>query len=221
MKDPAYFKQTANCQAHCTSKRGRPCRRHVTHGIKCWYHSRISPGLNVTKSHIPNAGLGLYARKTIHAGQDIAEFQGPTRTKAQVNEMPLVEQAMCIPKHRTGKFIDVAGTRSCYARYANEAPKEKNVNAKIVEENVGRNQRKSKVCLEATKDLHSRQEVETDYGAGYPRDYKHFRKEIDDYHPGTVHSGKNKGASKALIERNRKIMQKLGPGVTSRKHHRL
>lgn len=215
MKDLKDWKQTANCHARCTSKRG-PCQRHVTHGVKCWYHGRKSPGLNVTKSKIPKAGLGLFTTKHIKKGGEIDEFKGPSRTAAEVDKFPLAEQAMCIPKKSTGKFIDVAGTRSCYARYANEAPSQKKVNADIEEKKV-RGSKRSKVELEATKDLPAWTEIETDYGVGYPRDYKHWRKGVHNYAPGVRPSGKHRGKTEDLLHSNLALLNKLGQHVTTRR----
>jgi len=214
MKDLKEWKQTANCQARCTTKRG-PCARHVTHGIKCWYHGRKNPGLNVTKSKIPKAGLGLFTTKPVKKGAEIAEFKGLTATKAEVDRMSLPEQAMCIPK-KSGTFIDVAGTRSCYARYANEAPTKQGVNADIEEKKV-RGSRRTKVELEAKHDLPGWSEVEVDYGVGYPRDYKHWRKGVHNYAPGVRASGKNRGKSEDLLYGNLATLNKLGQHVTTRR----
>lgn len=152
------------------------CRRDVVHGVRCWQHSQIESKLRVKKSTTKGAGLGLFAaKKAYHKGEKIDEYKGPKLSLAQVNRLPEAHQAYCVElmsgKYR-GKFIDGAGTRTSYARFANEANRKHGENA-IIEDPP---RRKKYPVLVAEKPIKSNQEVRTDYGPNYPdRQYKHWR----------------------------------------------
>lgn len=173
MKDLPSFKDTKRCKAHCV-KSNKECGRKVTHGTKCWFHSQIYDGLRVKKSTIPKAGRGLFAAKAIPKHTIIDKFKGPTLSKSTVDKLPLAHQALCIERGKTNLYTDMSKTNSCYARYANESVSKRKENATLVEIDNPNPHVPPRPALESEKKIKPGQEIQTDYGPEYPRDYAHW-----------------------------------------------
>lgn len=93
----------------------------VTHPY-CEKHGRQVLGLEVKKSRIPNAGLGLYATRKIKKGQFIVEYKGEIIRTGDYNERyndhGFGEYGMAL---NTRLVIDARATSSGLARYICDA----------------------------------------------------------------------------------------------------
>lgn len=178
MKKIEPFKASGKCKAK--TKTGKWCGRTVVHGPRCWTHSQTKDHLRVKPSKLKGAGRGLFTSEQFSKNQIVAKFKGPTVRESTVDSYSSEHQQNCIPRGN-GTYVDSSKTNSCFARYANEAPKQKDINAEIVEVRHADSKIPNTPCLEATKPIHKGQEVETDYGAIFPRNYPHWRRQTSNY----------------------------------------
>ena len=85
----------------------------------CFQHTKQKKGLQVKKSKIKNAGLGLYATKDFQNGQKIADYGGVVVSFAQYEKNPSGYGIHLNKK----EVLDGKSTQSGLARYANNCRK--------------------------------------------------------------------------------------------------
>ena len=149
------IKECQRCTA--TTAKGRPCKNRTCRGNFCWQHLRKERGLTVKQSSIPNAGLGLFATKSISGNKMIDHYTGESLTKSQVDERYASRRGdyvLCFGK----KCVDGRKTNSNFARFANNSRNTKKKN----------NARLTKAfTLKSTRKINPGQEVLTAYGRDY------------------------------------------------------
>jgi|ERR1035437_1776920 SET domain-containing protein len=131
--------------------------------------------LYLGKSTIPNAGKGLFTKKSIKKGETISEFLGRLITDEQCDiindESVETGAADYFITLSSGEILDTYGF-DCFAMFANDAEgyqktKEFSNNSEIEESEDGRT-----ITLVATKDISEGSEIFADYGKEYWDAYK-------------------------------------------------
>jgi hypothetical protein len=171
---------TATTQAH------RQCSR-MTYktGPNCWQHTNSIQHVEVKRSRLHHAGLGLFATRPFHPGDDIATYTGEMLTNTQNNQryghgqqghgQYTIRSYVGHPPHRS-VFTDARNTNSTVARYANDCrpadragphPRCHGNNAELSARAHHYNQRFRPAVLEATHNIHRGEEILTDYGPNY------------------------------------------------------
>jgi hypothetical protein len=156
---------TIRIAARCAhAANGRQCGRTtvVTHPY-CWYHTRTELGLEVRRSTIAGAGLGLFAVRPFLPGERIAQYDGE-RLSADEYQERYEGQAL-------GTFgieldhnvvLDARRTDSGVARYACDYHGSGGkANAEFV---AVLNKRGGEVWIIATKSIGVGDEIFVDYG---------------------------------------------------------
>jgi SET domain-containing protein len=133
----------------------------------CWQHLRMALGLEVKKSQIPGAGLGLYSYDaTFYNGQKIIEYTGDLKPN-NPNDNTLFPYALRINEHLLLNADKPA--RHSVARYANDC---RTINKKAGQ-CKGNNARLSvnpqarRGWIVATKTIHPGDEIFVSYGRLY------------------------------------------------------
>lgn len=176
------FKAARKCLRR--TKNGGVCKRRVVHGHVCWYHGVQQDHLRIKKSTIRGADRGLFdADAEVGKNVLITKFKGPRIPKSTVDSYSAKHQALCVPLNK-GIYVDSSKTNSCFARYANEATKQKDQNAVIGRVDGENKYALDKAALISTKPIHPGDEIKTDYGFRYPRNYPHWRRGNASYEKG-------------------------------------
>ena len=149
-----------------TERRGAKTRcKHTTlKGIWCWQHTKKLTGLAVRKSTVaPRAGMGLWnVGNPIPPNKQIAEYSGDIVVSDDPNYgNPYVLQI----KKRPPTFIDAKKTNTGLGRWAND--RKGNNNADLIY-----NTRTKKAYLKSKKNIPTKTEITTAYGAQYWKYYK-------------------------------------------------
>jgi hypothetical protein len=136
-------------------------------GITRVEHVEIINAVNrqifVAQSGIPDAGLGVFARKTFRSGELVGEYRGELLTKTQfLSRYPKEDSNYCFDLGN-GKYLDARNLlHANFARYINcvgagEAP---NCMARLLP-------RKKKVFIVTTREVEPGHELVYDYGPTY------------------------------------------------------
>jgi hypothetical protein len=146
------------CAAY--SKNGRRCKNNTLHGIYCYSHHRAK-GVRIKTSTIPDAGLGLFATKEFHRGENIAPYSGDIIPEDDLDAGDLY--ALQIKKTPPRLFISARRTNTGAGRYANARRGDQgDNNSQLVYDRVGRVGN-----VRATTTIRPEQEVTVPYGRGY------------------------------------------------------
>ena len=163
------------------SKSGQQCTRSTCkYGPKCWQHTQLQDGLEVKKSAIPQAGMGLYAKKPIPKDHTVAPYTGEQLTKQQVDSRyPGNTLGAYTVKVNRSTYVDARKTNSGVARYANacRAPDQRAGHCDGKNAKLARAGPKS-AELQATRPIPKGHEVYAGYGREYwqPKSTKRKRK---------------------------------------------
>lgn len=168
----------SQCKAMKNDGRHRCSRRTCKYGPLCWQHTQTRQGLEVKKSHIPGAGLGLFAKKEIPARQKIATYGGEILTQRQLDQRypgrnTLAQYALETGEN-THKFVDARATNSGVARYANDCRPANQAaghctgnNATLAQRATPRRPRVRPVLQAGRRAIPKGKEITTSYGAEY------------------------------------------------------
>lgn len=144
--------------------KGRQCRRTtvVTHPF-CWYHTKTELGLEVKRSTIPGAGLGLFAVREFIAGERVAQYDGERLSSEEYQQryegQPMGTYGIELDDD---VVLDARRTDSGVARYACDYHGSKNgPNAEFV---VFFEKSGGEVWIVATKRIKPGDEIFVDYG---------------------------------------------------------
>ena len=143
------------------TKAGTQCKRRTCRTNLCFQHLKSMQGLQLKKSNIPNAGLGLFATKPFRNNDKIAEYTG------DVSAVPI--QGDYVYKASNTTFIDAKRTNTAAGRFGNacravDRPHCSGNNAKIVYDRARHN-----AAVKATKTIRPNQEIYVSYGPAYFR----------------------------------------------------
>jgi len=169
--------ERACAQCIAITKKGTRCKLTTcVIGPKCWIHTLGEDKLKVKKSHIKEAGKGLYAQKgrskkvdksiVFKKGSIIAEYTGKILTTNQVNRMP-VKQRAYILQHKNNRFIDAVKTNSGPARYANDCRASNKAKGECKGNNAKFTKSQHKMNIKATKNIKNKDEIFVSYGSDY------------------------------------------------------
>lgn len=149
------------CKYH---KEGFRCSRRTSkYGPFCWQHTQIKTGVAVKKSSIPNAGQGLFAKKTFKRDEPIARYSysAPVSKRELDKSCPGKTLAAYAIEREDGKFENSYKSNDGVARYSNDAHgTNKRTNGEFREIN-------NRVWIVAKKRIKPGQEIFTDYGENY------------------------------------------------------
>lgn len=120
--------------------------------------------LYVTTSQIPNSGNGLFTAITIYKDEIITFFKGEIISDSEIRAREAINEDKYFMVLLNGTLLDCMHT-DCFAKYANDASVSRATkfvnNAKItLDEN-------DNVCLVATSNIKSGQEIFCSYGKKY------------------------------------------------------
>jgi hypothetical protein len=68
------------------NKAGVQCKRNTTRGVLCAQHLKSDENLQIKKSTIPKAGLGLYTTIDRKKGEKICDYTGKLITTAEAKQ---------------------------------------------------------------------------------------------------------------------------------------
>ena len=143
-------------QCTATTKAGKPCKQRTAKGQYCWNHLRTMEGLRVKLSHVPNAGLGLFAEREFKANEKVAIYAGDKLIDGPGGGV----YQLGLTKHVA---IDAARTNCAPGRYAND-PRGTNSNANT---KFCFNHRTQTASLRSTRRIRKGDEVLIKYGRAY------------------------------------------------------
>jgi SET domain-containing protein len=128
--------------------------------------------LEIKQSRLPDAGKGLFTKKTIRKGTRIVEYKGRITSWGKVNHDKGENGYIYYVKRN--HVIDAAKSKKALARYANDARGLKKMkgltnNAKYAEDGL-------RVFIEAIKDIPAGSEIFVGYGKEYWDVIRHNRK---------------------------------------------
>lgn len=149
---------TAQCAYH--GEKGQ-CKRMttITHPY-CAQHTREVLGLQVTKSRIPRAGLGLYAVRLFKKGQNIVEYRGEKMSTKQYDAKYEGQGLGAYGIELDARYVlDASKTSSGVARYACDYHGSGKHGPNARYESDGK-----RVWIVALRDIKPGEEIYTDYG---------------------------------------------------------
>jgi hypothetical protein len=114
--------------------------------------------LEVQRSLIPGAGLGLFATRSFAAGEELCEYDGDLLTSWQQWRTPDLTYVAMAGKDR---FVDAGPYPEVKARYINHRFDLEQVNAQYVDAPGHR------VFVRAVRPIHPGEEIYADYGPSY------------------------------------------------------
>ena len=162
-------------QCKAITSRKRRCKRTTCkYGPYCFQHTRSIEGVEIKKSKLPGAGLGLFATRKHKKGSRISSYGGEVISKA-VHENRDSGYALSIGQGAgpNAKILDGRATSSGNARYVNDCrkadkkhcPSGNNVKLPILRR--PRNGGPVKGKLKVMKTIQEGQEIYAPYGRGY------------------------------------------------------
>ena len=160
-------RECVRCKA--VKKNGMRCSRKTwKYSDMCFQHTKQKKGLQVKKSKIKKAGLGLYATKDFKKGQKIADYGGVAIvvSYAQYEQNPSGYGIHLNKK----EVLDGKSTQSGLARYANNCRKANKQKRECVRNKakIKVNTRTKKGTLRATEKIEKGEEIFT---SGYGKSF--------------------------------------------------
>ena len=125
--------------------------------------------LEVKKSKLPGAGLGLFTRKLIPKGTNIIEYKGKITTWKEVKHNDGNNGYIYYVKRN--HVIDASRTKKALARYANDARGIGKVSG--ISNNAAYTEEGLKVFIQAKKDIPKGAEILVGYGPEYWEAIRH------------------------------------------------
>ena len=148
-----------------TTAAGHRCKlRTCKVGPYCWIHTKSIAGLQVKRSGIPGAGLGLYTTRERKKGDKRVVMYGGTRkNKAQIDAMRNTDYVFEVKKN---SYIDGAKTNSSPARYINHC-RSVDEKKKVCENNAKFYRSGNHINLQTKKRIPAGDEIFASYGSNY------------------------------------------------------
>lgn len=157
--------ECAQCKGK-TKTTGARCKR-TTCKIAdyCYQHLASELNLQVKKSAIPGAGMGLFTLIDRKKGENIIEYAGEKRAQAVFDKEPSV-YGFSMNKNLV---IDARSTQSSVARYANDcrASNKRAKQCKSSNSKFSKDTKHNKINIKATRNIKAGEEVFVSYGKGY------------------------------------------------------
>ena len=148
----------ASNQCTAQTKAGKQCTRITRKQIPyCYQHTRSLLGVEIKKSTISNAGLGVFTTKPFAANEIITPYVGETVTKAQKEEQYGDNVAPYTLQLSENKFIDSACKRGT-GSFVNTNPGHNN--ARLIYHH-------SYATVRATRPIPAGKEIFVTYGPQY------------------------------------------------------
>ena len=158
------------CKAKTKNGRGPRCKRSTCkYGPYCFQHTRSIEGVEIKKSKLPGAGLGLFATRDFKKKSKISSYGGEIISDAVHNQRDS-GYAIVIGRGRTGKNLDGRATSSGNGRYVNSCrrqnrPRCNRNNVHLPQVSIRNGVAKGK--LTATRAIKAGSEIYASYGPGY------------------------------------------------------
>lgn len=103
------IREVSQCTGHLPN--GNRCKKRTGKvGPMCWMHTKSKLGLQVKRSTIPGAGLGLFATKKLPKGSEVDEYRGKMLNEEQIDNKANTDYVFRINQN---KYIDAEKTNSC------------------------------------------------------------------------------------------------------------
>lgn len=152
------------CEA--TTKSGKRCSRTTCKYAKyCYQHTRSLKKLEVRRSNIPEAGLGLFTLRDIKKGQVITPYGGVLVSPREYDASDSVYGI----EFNKNQILDGASTQSSLGRYANScrAGNIKKKQCKGQNARLSANKAKKTASVKATRNIKAGEEIFVSYGRSY------------------------------------------------------
>jgi len=118
LEDGGTIRECDRCAA--SKNDGGTCtRRTCKYPHKCWQHTIRDHGLKLTKSKIPNAGVGVFATRHFAKNELICEYSGEIRGLREYLTASDSDYGLEVTKNGTPVVIDARSTQSSIGRYIN------------------------------------------------------------------------------------------------------
>jgi hypothetical protein len=166
--DRIFYARMYSDRCEFIKKNGERCKRRCCIGIEyCRSHVSLKLHLMIKQSNIPDAGLGLFAKKenanpniiVFKKGQKICNYEGEILTDEEINERYrglTAPYAVALNNH---EFIDSALERGV-ASTANTLPNHNNASFAI-------DNRNKRASIRATRNIKQGEEILLSYGRSY------------------------------------------------------
>jgi SET domain-containing protein len=150
------------------TRTGRRCKRRTcVRGDYCYQHLASVKGLEVKKSSLTAAGLGLWAVRAFKKGENIIEYTGEKMSKKQFDKLrPESDYGFLLNKELV---LDARRTTAGVGRYSNDC----RLQNKKKKQCQGANSRfvvdskQKTVQIRATRNIRAGEEVFVPYGKAY------------------------------------------------------
>ena len=149
----------------CTAdtKAGCWCKARTKHGCLCWVHRALMDGTQIKQSSVPNAGLGLFAKRDFKKKEIIARYTGDLINTGAGQNLRGFEGSHYVLELSKLVAIDAARTNTADGRMINDprgTGKRKNVRFVCY-------QRNKTVTIKTTRAVHAGEEFLLSYGRGF------------------------------------------------------
>ena len=146
------------------TKAGCWCKLHTRHGCLCWIHRVARDGLQIRKSTVPNAGLGLFARRAFKKGEIVARYTGDLiETQAGEEHRDGFGGSKYVLEMSERVSVDAARTNTADGRMCNDprgSGKRANVKFSV-------NQQTKTATVRAKRAIAAGEELLLSYGRGF------------------------------------------------------
>lgn len=145
---------------------GTQCsRRTCTYSSKCFQHTKRDAGIEIRRSNIANADLGLFATRRFRRGEVIAPYGGVVVARNVYGADP---SGFGIHLNQN-QVIDARSTQSGMARYANSCLRANIANGECGGNNarLTMSARYQRGSLKATRVIPAGSEIFTSYGSNF------------------------------------------------------
>ena len=146
------------------TKAGCWCKLHTRHGCLCWIHRVARDGLQIKKSTVPNAGLGLFARRAFKKGEIVARYTGDLiETQAGEDRRDGFGGSKYVLEMSERVSVDAARTNTADGRMCNDprgSGKRANVKFSV-------NQQTKTATVRAKRAIAAGEELLLSYGRGF------------------------------------------------------
>lgn len=143
----------------CKARKGTCyfCLCNTRRGYYCKEHAKRLIGVQVKRSTIKGAGLGLFATRTIKKGEIIEEYTGTVITAPSTSAKIFYKYGILLDD---GGIIDSGRTVDCFSRYINDGRSSHRNNCEFFEKS-------GRVYVKAIKTIKEGEELFVSYGSTY------------------------------------------------------
>lgn len=152
------IRKVVQCVGH--NKSGHRCQRKTAKTDLCYQHLEAKYHVQIKRSHIRAAGMGLYSTVARKRGENFAPYSG---VKVVTQDPDFGGDYVLQIKKNPPTFIDARATSSGAGRYSNNARQGQGTNNAKLSYNTG----KGEANLKATKNVPKGSEIFTAYGNTY------------------------------------------------------